>query len=275
MKHSGLKTRGFTVPEVCGGRRVGQRSVVSAVGLSSLRVGSRTHVSLVAGVLVFGAGSGNQHAWAQANATSPAQFGVSAGPVWHTVGKEGDGNLRGIGYDAAMGITVSGRVRVVRWLRVAAYYQRMNVTASIPAGAIDEPAARFDLDPLLCFSIGARLEPTLRVSERAWVWLSAGAGWGRMTSSKLGVTAPDRSYTVSEREGVFVELPFGIGGSFDVIPRWLAASIETTMAPNVAQSGTLFTEAQYVDSRGGMGQSPAFPRFGFTFTAMAGVSLLL
>ena len=91
----------------------------------------------------------------------------------------------------------------------------------------------------------------------------------------MDVSTSTRHYVVAEREGVFVEIPFGLGASCEIVPRWVVLSLDITWGPNVAQSGSLFTPMQYTDSLGHVGHSPALPAVSSTFTQMLAVGVLL
>jgi hypothetical protein len=203
------------------------------------------------------------------------EVGVSAGWLHRSAKTSTAHNPAGMSYGGAFGQTVQVRLRVANWLRVGAYYQRAYHTIGIPQGGVAPPGAGVDLDSTLAYSIGARLEPTIELSPRVRLWLILGAGWGRLTTPRMKVSSSTNKYTVMEREGVLAEFPMGIGGSFQVIPRWLAITFDTTIAPNYAQSGSLHEPTQYVDDRGVIGHTVPMPEIGATFAQMFGLSLLL
>jgi hypothetical protein len=214
------------------------------------------------------------HRPSHADPTSPrAELGASAGVV-HRVASA-DENPRGIGYNPALGVTVAAVIPIWAWLRIGAYYQRSSHSLDLPVGAVDVAGSSIDLGSVLAFSIGARIQPTLRPTDRLSLWASVGAGWGRITSPRMTVTSPTHQYTVQEREGVFVEVPFGIGGAYEIIARWLCVTLDGTWGPNYAQSGSLYDPIQTVDNQGLLQRSPSMPKVSSTFTQMVGLMLLL
>ncbi len=209
-----------------------------------------------------------------ASADPMAEVGVSAGLVLRDEQSAAKKNPSGITYGPGFGQLVDAKIRLHRYLRFGVYYQRSYHEARIPMEVLGPAGTSYDLDSLLTFSLGARLEPTISLSDRFRVAAIIGAGWGRVTSQKMRVTTPDRSFTVYEREGVGVEIPMGLAASFDIIPDWLAITASMVIAPHLAQTGNLFENAQFVDSNGKMQYALSFPNFAPTFTQMIGLTLL-
>jgi hypothetical protein len=204
-----------------------------------------------------------------------AEFGASVGWVQRSAVDDALHNPSNVRYQAALAETVQFKVGLWSWLRLGAYYQRAYHKVEIPTSSLKPPGTEIDLGDMLAYSIGTRIEPTFTVTPRLRLWGILGAGWGRMTVSKMKVTTPTSKYTVQDREGVFVEFPLGIGGAFNVIPGWLAITFDTTLAPNWAQSGSLHEPTQFVDAAGQMRHTDPLPELNYTFAQMFGLALLL
>jgi len=180
---------------------------------------------------------------------------------------------------------------IFSWLRLHPYFLDAHHSIDIPAGALradGSPSAppisdQATLSEVVAetFVFGAKLAPTLNVTDRLRGWISVGVGWGRFAFSSITVTentVPTDSggtYEVRERAGVFVEFPFGLGMSFDVIPRWLAVEYEFSAAPVVGQSGTAHETFQAVDEAGTIRNVGAFGAIEASFVNALGLSLIL
>jgi len=175
-----------------------------------------------------------------------------------------------------------------RWLRIHPYFLDVHHDIDIPAGALSqggkEPihfgAALSDV-VVETFVFGAKLAPTLEFTDRLRAWVSAGVGWGRFNFSAMTVEEDPNlensggTYEVRERSGVFVEFPFGVGVSFDVIERWLAVAYEFSAAPVVGQSGNAHELFQAVDAAGETRDVGAFGAIEASFVNALGLSLIL
>lgn len=184
-------------------------------------------------------------------------------------------NPGGIGYEPALQLSFQARGYVWSWLNAAVYYRRASHELTLPRGAAGFDYEQIEKDDVLTYSLGARLEPTYQVSHEFRVWLSLGVGWGRMTLDKVDVIESERSYTVPDRAGVFVELPIGIGASYEVVPRWLAIQAEIDIAPLSQQSGKLFDPTAFVDNHGSLAHAGPMPSQTLSGSFLVGVSLLL
>jgi hypothetical protein len=125
------------------------------------------------------------------------------------------------------------------------------------------------------FSFGAKLAPTLPISERLRIWLAVGVGWGRFNFDSMTVMQGAEEFTVRERKGVFVEFPLGLGISFDVIERWMAIGYEAVAAPVVGQSGDAYEPSQTVDANGIIQNVGPLGAPEVSFVQTLGVSLIL
>jgi len=184
-------------------------------------------------------------------------------------------NPDGIAYQPGFAMSVQGRAYVSSWLNVSLYYVRSYHAIEAPQGAAGIDYDERDLDTLFAFSLGARAEPTYHVSDQFRAWLSVGVGWGRMTLDEMYVRKGAREYTVRPRKGVFMEVPFGLGASWEFLPRWAAVSAEASIAPTYKQSGDLFDPAPFVDNDGRLDSVGNFPTQTLTSTFLLGLAVVL
>ena len=189
----------------------------------------------------------------------------------------------GTSYDPAPAWGLHVRWPVVSWLRVHAYFIDARHNVVIPPGALVAPTdtsispqATFDELTVTTFVFGARIAPTLEFTDRLRAWIGGGIGWGRFEFPRVNVTEADGSvFEVGMRAGSFVEFPFSIGASWDVIDRWLAIEIEGTFAPVTGQSGSAHTTHQTVDANGRIVHIGGFGAIEASFVQTLGLSLIL
>jgi hypothetical protein len=88
-----------------------------------------------------------------------------------------------------------------------------------------------------------------------------------------------RHYPVRERAMSFVEIPVGIGTSYDVIRNWLTIELEVTGAFALGQEGESVRSAQAIDARlprlGRKVPIGGLPLIDASFVQMLGLSLVL
>lgn len=96
-----------------------------------------------------------------------------------------------------------------------------------------------------------------------------------MNWDSVFVTEPLRTYRIDARSGVFVEIPIGLGASYELIPKWLAVQGQLRVAPLVKQSGDLFDTVQIVDNFGQIDTTGPMPTQTVSASALLGLSLLL
>ena len=85
----------------------------------------------------------------------------------------------------------------------------------------------------------------------------------------------DDEFEIRERSSVFVEFPFSLGISFDVIERWLAVEYEATAAPVTGQSGSAHEPFQTTDANGKTLDVGKFDAIEASFVQTLGLSLIL
>ncbi|MDI3287606.1 hypothetical protein [Polyangium sp. 15x6] len=183
----------------------------------------------------------------------------------------------GVRYPASVGMGLWARVDITSYLRASLYAVRAERDFNLPSGALGLVGDPGEVE-FYTYSLGLRLMPTWHITPRARAWVAAGAGWGRLELGRFDVTAPGGGvFPVRERAASFVEIPLGLGASFDVVPRWLAIELETTGAfyPEVAQRGRAFEDGQAIDASGRRVTVGPYPKFAGGFVTTLGLSLVL
>ncbi len=177
-------------------------------------------------------------------------------------------------YPSAVGVGLSARAQLFRYLRTNLYFVRASSSMDLPVGALGLPG---DPKPLTVtsYSFGLRLSPTLPIGPRARTWLSFGAGWGRLEVASFYVASAGGTFRVRERAFSFVELPVSFGTSFDIIKNWLTVEFEVTGAFHVSQRGTALRSGQAIDTNGRRIAVGPFPSLAASFVQMLGLSLVL
>ena len=192
--------------------------------------------------------------------------------------EDGDGNPTSIRYKPVPGFGLHFRWEIFKYLRAGIYFIDADHEIDLPPGALGLPPTDTpEIEEVHTFSFGARLAPTLPITDRARVWVSAGIGWGRLEFARMEITngATGNKYEVRERADPFVEFPLGIGGSFDIIPRWLSIDLEVTGAFVADEESEALGDAQTVDDLGKKRNVGGFPGVDGTFVQTIGLSLIL
>jgi len=163
----------------------------------------------------------------------------------------------GISYKPAPGWGVVLRWTIYDWIAIHPYFIDSHHRLGVPAGALATDAnnsiaadATVETNSTTTFAFGAKLAPTWEIIDRLRVWGAVGVGWGRFEFPTMTLTEGDTSFTVEDREGVFIEFPMGLGISYDVIDRWIAVGYEATAAPITGQTGAAHEPYQAVDEDG-------------------------
>lgn len=215
---------------------------------------------------------------ALAHAQDAPKGQLQLGPDFGLIQRPAQPNGAGITY--APGITYGAHAQLLtaRWLRFSLYYLHARQPLEIPEGSLGGGAVVHpERDYLSSYVLGARLQPTLNLGQRLHLWVSAGAGWGKASAPpmQVGSSSAANHIQAARREGVLVELPFGVGGSFDIIKKWLAVSIDATYAPLTNQSGDLYRDVQAIDASGRMVHIGPLPKLGPSMAATASVLIEL
>lgn len=186
-----------------------------------------------------------------------------------------DGEETGINYEPAVGFGFHARWAIFDHLQVVAYFVDAHHTVSLPPGALGLPGDH-DLPRVAVYSFGARLSPTWPWADWARSWLTGGIGWGRYEFDRMQVKETGKpSYEIRERSSTFVEVPLGVGTSFEIWPNWLAFTIEATAAPVFDPGGSAVEDAQAIDADGKKRNVGAFPESSAHLVQTLGLSLLL
>lgn len=189
-----------------------------------------------------------------------------------------------ISYKPAPGFGIHLHWEIFKWLRFHPYFFHAIHNVDIPQDALFiendplsiAPGSTISDTNVETFAFGAKVAPTLPITDRLRAWLSAGVGWGRFNFDAMTVTEPSGlELAVEDRSGVFVEFPLGLGISFDVIERWLAIEYEATAAPIIGQSGDAHEVFQVVNEAGQIRNIGPFGAIEVTFLQILGVSLIL
>lgn len=198
---------------------------------------------------------------------------VGARPAAH----DASGSASGIRYLPAVGFGLHARWQILEYLRFSTYFADLHHHLRVPTGSLGLPGASYDFDTAKTFVLGLRLAPTLPLGERARAWVSLGAGWGRFEIGRTQVTLPSQTAdsTLHEQAFSFVEIPVGIGASFDLVKHWLSFDVELTGAALTGQRGDALDGRQLIDSHGSVRHTTGFPVLDASFMQTVGLSLLL
>ncbi len=170
-----------------------------------------------------------------------------------------------------------------RWLHVHPYFIWGPHPTDVTPGSLSttspssiSPATTFDGLKVQSFVFGAKLAPTWQINERWRAWFSFGVGYGRYGFKGMTATEPGgKPFAIPDRDGVFVELPIGIGASVDVVKRWLAVTYEASGAPIVGQSGQAHEATQAVDASGKTRDVGPFGAIQASFVQTIGLAIIL
>ena len=198
--------------------------------------------------------------------------------VQRAASQDDAGNPSGIRYAPAFGFGVHARWELFKYLRFTAYFLDASHEVDMPAGVGylgQAPTSSYEIDKVHTFSLGARLSPTLPLTDRARAWLTFGVGWGRLEFGEMEISEGGRVITVDDRADAFVEFPMGVGASFDLIPRWLSVEVEITGALVADQPGDALGNVQGHDNEGHLHDIGGFPVVDGTFVQTVGLSLVL
>lgn len=190
---------------------------------------------------------------------------VEIGPdfgVWSRSAKDDSAS-----YGAAFAYGAHARVEILPVLGFSIYASNAHHEVTVEDSAVDQPA-------LQVFQMGARLEPTWPVLPTLRLWLGLGVAWGRAAADAPTVDGIQDS-SMADRSGVFLEYSAALGGTYDVIPNWLALSLSVSGGVMANQSGDLFDDTQAIDNTGQMSRLSGLPEMESGFSALLGVGMIL
>jgi hypothetical protein len=203
------------------------------------------------------------------------EIGFGPALVIKPVHLDGDRKPTPVRIQPGVGFNIHISWQIVRYLRVTGYVVESRHTLKFPQGSLGLPG-EITSDSMHAYTFGLRLSPSLPLGTRARVWATVGAGWGRLEYPRLTVTeATKGSYVVRERAAAVAEVPLGAGGSFELIPRWLALQLEVTGALVPSQISDAMREGQAIDSAGKMRGVGPMPRLDASIATTLSLSLLL
>ncbi|MBK8251976.1 MAG: hypothetical protein IPK82_04840 [Polyangiaceae bacterium] len=185
-----------------------------------------------------------------------------------------DGRPSRVRYQAATGFGLRVRWPIFKYLHVEGYYLDVHMPLGIPQGSLGINAT-IDSPPVETFTIGARVSPRMTWKSLTG-WLTAGAGWGRFEFQRMTATGSSgASFALRERGGSFIEVPMGLGISWEVWPKWISIDLQFTAALVFGERGEAFEDAQTVDAEGHIHNVMAMPAVDGSIVQTFGLSLLL
>ncbi|WP_433929842.1 hypothetical protein AB3662_39025 [Sorangium cellulosum] len=192
-----------------------------------------------------------------------------------------DGNPTRVRLKPAIGLGLHARWEILDHLRFSAFFVHAEHELALAPGALAQPGSitaepREDGAPSVrTIALGARFAPTLPLSERARSWLSVGIGYDRFYVGRMRVSEPAGDFTIRERGASYVEIPLGVGMSFDVVRNWLTIELETTGAFLLGRGGEATREGQAIDAQGRRRAVGPLPQARGSFIQTLGLSLVL
>lgn len=185
----------------------------------------------------------------------------------------GDG--KGVHLDPGAGFHIRLSWEILRYLWFTGYLVESQNGLDLPSGSLGLPGS-LSSGSAHTYTFGVRASPTLPIGSRVRLWLTAGAGWGRVMYPDITVSQPGpRSFQVRGRAGNVVEVPLGVGAAFEIIPRWLRVHLELTGSFVPSQTGDAFDDGQAVDGAGKLLNVAPMPRLGASIVQTIGLSLVL
>lgn len=194
---------------------------------------------------------------------------------------DAEGQPTGIRLKPAVGLGVHARWEIFDYLRFSAFFVHAEHELALQTGALAQPGPitaqprEGGAPTVRSLALGARLAPTLPLGDRARSWLSVGVGYDRFDFDRMRVSDPGGEFTVRERGASYVEIPLGLGVSFDIIRRWLTIELETSGAFVLGRGGDATREGQAIDAQGRRRTIGALPQTRGSFVQTLGLSLVL
>jgi hypothetical protein len=195
---------------------------------------------------------------------------------------DGDGKPTPVRFAPGAGFHVDLSWQFYRTLRFTAYMVEHFHALDLPPGSLLPKGTVGTLAPasMHAYSFGVRFSPMLPIGARGRIWVTGGGGFGYLAYDELTVAGVPSSAlnpvpVLRARSEEIFEMPFGVGGSIDIIPRLLSihAEVMATFAPS--QIGTALQHGQYVDAAGQAEDVKPMPRLDTSFVQTLGISLHL
>jgi hypothetical protein len=180
------------------------------------------------------------------------------------------------GVHSAVGLAYGAHFQILAapWLRITPYYLHAQQGLRFDRGALGTGADVTTQDRLTSYVLGLRVQPTWNATRRLHLWLNAGAGWGVIHAPGVHVAAPS-PFDLEPRDGVWLELPFGVGGVFDIVPNWMGVALDAVWGPVLAQTGDAFDGAQAINASAQQVHVGGMPKWSSSLTIMAALTLRL
>lgn len=177
-------------------------------------------------------------------------------------------------YSPAFAWGGSARTDIVDFLfaRLSAHVEKGSATPK--DGSLGIAGARFGDADLTRTYLAVSVEPTWSPVPRLELFAGAGAGWGRTVCRALHSENAD-NVVVPTRAAVFVDFDVALGVRHEILRDWLVVQGSVAAGLPTLQSGTLLTTSRTPDQAGRLGTASAFPELGPSFTALAGLGVLL
>jgi hypothetical protein len=169
---------------------------------------------------------------------------------------------------------------VFRYLRFTGYLVERDNALDLTPGALGVPGT-ISPSSVHVYTFGVRVSPTLPLGPRARLWLTAGAGWGYMGYGRMTVDETSTCdtamtcVTLPARSATVFEIPVGMGGAIEIIPRWLSAHAEVTGAFMPSQVGDALEHLQYIGADQLSHDLLPMPRVDASFVGTLGLSVHL
>jgi hypothetical protein len=215
---------------------------------------------------------------------------IGVGPVAAEmpVHLDGNGNPTRVRLTPGPGFNIDLSWQIFRYLRFTGYLFEHNHAVDIPAGSLGMEVPEYVHAPSThVYSFGVRASPTLPLGARMRLWLTAGFGWGYVGYGTLTLAGTPPSpcqsplvncsspTTIHSRAEYMFEIPLGLGGSIEIIPRWLSLRFEIIGAFMPSQTGDALGLGQYIDVLGMKHPVGPMPRLDASFVETVGFALHL
>jgi hypothetical protein len=202
-------------------------------------------------------------------------IGVGPAFVARFASSEAGNDPSGVTYLPTLGLEVHVRIPIVESVEVSPYLVVASHAVDLPDGSLGVNGS-IESGSVTAMCFGARVARTFQVVEAVRVWGSAGVGYGRMEFGRMIAQEGGRpAWEIRDRGASFVEFPFGLGGSYTVVPRWLSVDLEGSAGPVLDKQGTAFATTRAIDDSGLVRRVGALPEIEATMVIALGLSLIL
>jgi len=202
-------------------------------------------------------------------------LGVGPAFVARFAGSTAGNDSSEVTYVPTLGLEMHLRIPIFQDVEVSPYLVLANHTVDVPDGSLGVDGS-IDTGSVTAMSFGARIARTFQLLPAVRVWANAGVGYGRMEFGRMIAQEGARpAWEIRDRGASFVEFPFGLGGAYTIVPRWLSIDLEGAAGPVVDKSGTAFATTRAIDDAGLVRRVGALPEVEATLVVALGISLIL